>query len=119
MPVKRDGLLCKNRKARQQIRESHPEICFRALAGGRPMSHYKKTDRGFAERLILLKRIHPATERIAQFAINGFLRKDLARDDILDAIALAVSASAGMDALTAIPESPPGDTLGLPMEIVY
>jgi predicted RNase H-like nuclease len=114
-----DDLLCKNRKARQCVRESHPEICFRALAGGRPMVHYKKRDRGFSERLNLLKSVHPITEKITQFAINGFLRKDLARDDILDAIALAVSASAGVNALVSIPDNPPRDVMGLPMEITY
>jgi predicted RNase H-like nuclease len=114
-----DDLLCSDGKARQYIRESHPEICFWALAGGRPMAHYKKTGRGFAERLNLLKGITPAAEKIANYAINEFLRKDLARDDIIDAIVLAVSASAGMNALASIPANPPSDTMGLPMEITY
>ena len=114
-----DDLLCKNNKARQRVRESHPEICFRALADGRPMVHYKKKGRGFSERLKLLKSVNPAAERIANFAINGFLRKDLARDDILDAIVLAVSASAGVDSLVSIPDNPARDAMGLPMEITY
>jgi predicted RNase H-like nuclease len=114
-----DDLLCKNKKARQSIRESHPEICFRALAGGRPMAHYKKNEQGFSERRNLLKSVNPATEKIADFALDGFLRKDLARDDILDAIVLAVSASAGIKALVSIPNNPPRDAMGLPMEITY
>ncbi len=114
-----DDLLRTNEKARRCVRESHPEMCFWALAGRRPMVYYKKTDRGYAERLNLLKRVNPASEKIANFAINGFLRKDLARNDILDAIALAISATAGKNALVCIPENPPRDSTGLPMEIVY
>ncbi len=114
-----DDWLRKDKKARQCVRESHPEICFWALAGGRPMSHYKKSERGSTERLNLLKRIHPATESIVDTALEGFPRKYLARDDILDAVALADTASAGTNTLVSIPENPPRDSLGLPMEIVY
>jgi predicted RNase H-like nuclease len=114
-----DDLLCNDGKARRCIRESHPEICFWALEGGRPMTHYKKTGRGFAERLNLLKRINPATEKIADFAIKGFLRKDLTGDDVLDATVMAVSATAEENGLISIPENPPRDNKGLPMEIVY
>jgi predicted RNase H-like nuclease len=114
-----DDLLCKNGKARRCVRESHPEICFWALAGERPMTHYKKLDRGSAERLKILKRINPETEKIVNSAMKKFLRKDLARDDILDAIVLAVSAASPNDALVTIPKNPPTDSMGLPMEIVY
>jgi predicted RNase H-like nuclease len=114
-----DDLLCKNEKARRCVRESHPEICFWALAGQRPMTYYKKSDRGFAERLKLLKRINPETEIILKSAMKRFLRKDLARDDILDAIALGISAATGKKSLNTIPKNPPRDVVGLPMEIVY
>jgi predicted RNase H-like nuclease len=114
-----DELLRYSRKARQCMRESHPEICFWALAGERPMAHYKKTDRGFGERLRLLKKINPAAEIIFNTALKNYPRRYLAADDILDAIALAVTASAGMHALTSIPENPLIDSMDLPMEIVY
>ena len=114
-----DDLLLKDKKARRCVRESHPEICFWALAGGRPMAQYKKTERGFTERLNLLKKINPAIKIIIDTALEDFPRKYLAKDDILDASALAVTASAGRDALASIPENPPRDSRGLPMEIVY
>lgn len=114
-----DDLLCGNRNAQQWVRESHPEICFWALAGKRPMAYYKKTDQGSAERMRLLKKINPATEKIIYTALKNYPRKYLAADDILDATALAVTASAGMDALMSMPENPPRDSMGLPMEIVY
>ena len=46
------------------------------------------------------KKIYPQTEAIVDNALQQFRRKDLARDDILDAIVLR-------------------DNKGLPMEIVY
>jgi predicted RNase H-like nuclease len=114
-----DDLLCSNDKARRSMRESHPEICLWALADQRPMTHYKKSNRGFAERRKLLKRINPATEKIVNSAMQRFLRKDLARDDILDAIVLGISAASGKKSLDTIPKNPPRDAVGLPMEIVY
>ncbi len=114
-----DDLLTGNKRALRCMRESHPEVCFWSLAGQRPMVNYKKTDRGFAERLSLLKQINPSTEKIVCAALKRFLRKDLARDDILDATALAVSAEAGLGALDTIPKNPPTDSMGLPMQIVY
>ncbi|MBW2409782.1 MAG: DUF429 domain-containing protein [Deltaproteobacteria bacterium] len=114
-----DDLLLRYEKARPCMRESHPEVCFWALAGGNPMAHYKKTDGGFAERFKLLKKINPATEKIINAALKNYPRKYLAKDDIIDAMALAVTASAGRDALASIPIHPPCDSMGLPMEIVY
>jgi predicted RNase H-like nuclease len=114
-----DDWLLKDEKARRQVRESHPEICFWALAGERPMKHYKKTAEGFSERLKLLQKIFPLKEKIVNTALKRFLRKDLAKDDILDAIALAATAVSGEDALASIPMIPPRDAMGLPMEIVY
>ena len=83
------------------------------------MTHYKKSDRGYAERLKLLKRNNPATENIVNSALKRFLRRDLARDDIVDATALAITATAGMDALVTIPKNPPEDAMGLSMQIIY
>jgi predicted RNase H-like nuclease len=114
-----DDLLLRDEKARRCMRESHPEICFWALAGERPMAHYKKTDLGFVERLGLLGKINPATEKIMNTALKNYPRKYLAADDILDAVALAVTASTGRHALASIPQNPPCDGMDLPMQIVY
>jgi predicted RNase H-like nuclease len=114
-----DRWLRHKKPARQQIRESHPELCFWAMAGGQPMAYTKKKPQGFAERLAILKRIYPQTEAIVELALGRFRRKDLARDDILDSIALAVSARYPAESIKTIPADPPRDKTGLPMEIVY
>lgn len=114
-----DDLMNKNEEARKQIRESHPEICFWALAGGSTMAHNKKTEPGFEERLSLLKNIQPNTEQIVDEAVRKFRRKDVAKDDILDTLALAIKAASPSETLRTIPEIPERDLKNLPMEIVY
>lgn len=114
-----DDLMCNSEETRQQIRESHPEICFWALDAGKPMVYNKKTEQGFEERLSLLKNIDYIFEQIFHEALQAFKRKDLAKDDILDAIALAITSSSPSESLCTIPEKPERDLKNLPMEIVY
>ncbi len=114
-----DNLLLGNARARRCVRESHPEICFWALAGGRPMTHYKKTEQGFLERINILNKIFPSTDRIVTAAMNTYRRKELTRDDILDAMVLAITANAASEGILTIPKHPVKDPKGLLMEIVY
>ncbi len=114
-----DRLLRNNKQARRRIRESHPELCFWSLAGGHPMVYSKKKPQGFLERYSILKKIYPETKAIVDNALERFLRKDLARDDILDAIVLAVSATLPFTSMRSVPSNPPKDKKGLLMEIVY
>jgi predicted RNase H-like nuclease len=114
-----DRLLHNNKQAQRRIRESHPELCFWSLAGGHPMAYSKRRPQGFAERVALLKKIYPETKAMVDMALERFMRKDLARDDILDAIVLAVCAKLPLRSLRTVPSNPPRDKKGLPMEIVY
>ncbi len=114
-----DGLLHHSTQAGTIIRESHPEICFWALAGGKPMDHYKKSKEGLAERLEILKHNFPRSSAIYKAALDRYKRKEVARDDILDALVLAVTASMFDEGGVSLPQKPEIDRLGLPMEIVY
>ena len=107
------------REAQPKIRESHPELCFWSLAGKHIMAHSKKTPQGFAERFSILKKIQPQSDSIVKQALNQFRRKDLARDDILDGLVLAVSARLAAGKPQTVPMKPPIDKKGLTMEIVY
>ena len=114
-----DGLLRRSEKARHIVREVHPEICFWALAGGSPLSNRKKTDGGFHERLALLEGFRPSVgEEFARIRTE-FRCWDVADDDILDAMATAITASTDPAALKTLPEHPTMDSRGLPMEMVY
>jgi predicted RNase H-like nuclease len=71
------------------------------------------------ERYRVLQSNCPQTGRIVDQALDQFHRRDLARDDILDALALAVSARRSIKSIRTIPPDPPRDEKGLPMEMVY
>ena len=114
-----DNLLDKEQLAQHIIRETHPEICFRALASGKAMIHNKKTEQGIEERLKVLNNINQFSEEIYDKAIQTFKRKDLAKDDILDALALAITAASPSNTLHSIPENAERDLKNLPMEIVF
>ncbi len=114
-----DLLIDRDYLTKSVIRESHPEICFWALAGGNVMIHNKKTKQGAEERIGLLKNLKPFTEEIYHNALGSARREDLAKDDILDAIALAITAGSPSQTLHTIPEQPERDLKNLPMEIVY
>ncbi len=98
----------------QRIVESHPEVSFWALAGDEPLSNYKRTREGAAERLRLLE------------TIFGREIRDVAKphgsawDDLYDACVLAWTAShvAKGDAVH-LPAEGQYDARGLRMEIVY
>ena len=102
------------------VREIHPELLFCVLNYGKPMKSPKKRKNGRAERLSVLRRVEPQAQVICDTAWDEFAsKKKVARDDILDALAAAVIAYHHHDRLRTLPECPPKDPKGLPMEIVY
>jgi predicted RNase H-like nuclease len=89
------------------------------LAGKNTMAHSKNTAQGFTERLSVLLKNDSQTRAIVEQALDQFRRKDLARDDILDALVLAVAARFSAGRPKTLPLKPSMDQKGLPMEIVY
>jgi predicted RNase H-like nuclease len=114
-----DQFLRAKPEAREKIREIHPEVLFWALNGRRSMSHKKSHRAGFEERVEVLRRCFTRTDNLVREALSTFPRNVVARDDILDASAAAVTALLGNGALATIPEQPERDAFGLPMEMVY
>lgn len=113
-----DCLLSDDTSARGCIREIHPELCFWGLAG-RPMQHAKKRSEGLSERTQLLQSIYPQATDIISHTLSTYKRKDVARDDILDALSAAVTGLMGKQNLVSIPQEPEFDERGLRMEMVY
>lgn len=114
-----DRLLCSQPSARQRLKEIHPEICFWALGGRRPLEHSKRSPEGFAQRLQLLQSVCPHTNEVLQHALSRFRRREVARDDILDALVSAVTAACSPSGLNAIPTTPEFDACGLPMQMLF
>jgi predicted RNase H-like nuclease len=100
----------------QWVREVHPELCF-ARWRGAPPAHPKKKAAGRAERLALVAAHFGAAAFPA--ARQRHPRRDVADDDLLDALAALWSAERILrgEAIT-LPASPPLDAFGLRMEIV-
>ena len=112
-----DEFLRAESDARHKIREAHPELVFWALNDRKAMKHKKSRQVGYDERLRVLSRAFPRAEAVVNEALSSFARKDVARDDVVDALALAITGLAG-DVQT-IPATPELDNAGLAMEMVY
>ena len=114
-----DQFLRTTPEAREKIREIHPEVLFWALNGRMAMTYNKKRLGGFVERLQVLRRHFPQCDELVMEALSRFSRDQVAKDDILDALAAAVTGMCGDDRVVKIPEKLERDACGLPMEMVY
>jgi predicted RNase H-like nuclease len=114
-----DDFLTRNKDARRKIREVHPEVCFWALARGKAMLHSKQTSDGFENRKKILGKYYRQTENLVNYILKTSPRNQVKRDDILDALAAAVTAASGLQNLLTLPENPDNDARGFPMEMLY
>ena len=114
-----DELIVSSANAQYFMREIHPEVCFWGLNNGTAMTHSKKTMDGFCERMELIKTILPEAGEMVEQALDRHRRKDVARDDIADALVALITAMAPADKLQTLPEVPETDSRGIPMEMVY
>ena len=88
------------------------------MNGGTVLTEPKKTAAGLESRLAVLSRHFPAARDAFERCRAATLRRDVARDDIVDALAGAVTACLA-PGLSRFPAEPPRDEQGLPMEIVF
>lgn len=114
-----DDFLSSNPKARKKIQEIHPELCFWALNNKTPMKFKKNDKPGFEERYKLLSSLHPLCEAVLEYSIIKYSRKEVAKDDILDALVAVITASKIDLGLLMIPTNPEIDSNGLPMQMIY
>lgn len=113
-----DALLAADPAARGRLREVHPELCFWAWNGGRPMAAPKRSRDGRRERLRLVESWLGA--RVARRARGELGACEVADDDILDALAALWSASRIARGIArTLPAEPAVDARGLRMEIAY
>jgi len=101
-----------------KIRETHPEVCFFGLSG-KAMKYNKKSYEGKEERIKVLNKVFPLSSKIYGGCLSKYKRKEVARDDILDALVAAIVAKIGYKDLISIPEKEQRDSKEIRMEIVY
>ena len=111
-----DDLLRRDAKARKIVREMHPELCFWALNNRAPMRHNKRARAGFEERMAVLESCWAGARAAVREVSGRYRRKDVARDDIPDAMVAALTGRAAK--LKLLPEQPALDAR-LPMQIAW
>lgn len=113
-----DDLLHRHEDLKPKLLESHPEITFQYLNGS-PLLHKKKTPEGQAERLNIISRWHAPIKDIYNQTLKETLRKHLAKDDIIDAMGLAVAAQLSLTHGLSAVGSNKTDSAGITMNIHY
>lgn len=109
----------KNKRYINVFNESHPELVFWFLNGKKDLINNKKSNDGILERLNILSKYDSRVFEIYNLALRKYLRKDVKKDDIIDAIALALSAYLSNNNLKGIPIKPEKDNFEIEMKIVY
>jgi len=114
-----DTLLKKDPALRGKVLESHPELLFMNLNGG--MIYQKKnTKKGLRHRLSLVADHEEIAADFFRDIKEEFRRNEVAEDDIVDSMALALAAKQAKNSkIKTLPENPPKDSEGLPMAIHY
>lgn len=83
-----DQWLIQSNIDQKKIKESHPELCFHFLQPSQLKLSSKKTKEGRVQRLLILEYWKEGITRTYDFAMNQYLRKQVAADDIIDALCM-------------------------------
>lgn len=111
-----DGMLAQRRRWRARVFESHPEICFARLARG-PLSS-KRSKAGASQRGNIIEAYLPGARSSVMRILGETRRRDVAIDDLLDALVLALCAAMPTERLEQIPARADIDPRGIPMRLV-
>lgn len=114
-----DHLLRHKVRLRARVFEMHPEVAFWRLNGHAPLMHGKKTADGYARRLALLQAREPQARHFVEHVVAETLRREVQRDDIVDAIAGLILARRGVGDVLSLTGGHTRDSEGLPMRICY
>lgn len=114
-----DAALNEKPKLARRVREVHPEVLFWALNDQTPLEHYKKTADGEEERLAILERYLPNARALYWNARSVYSKVLVAPDDILDAMAAAVTGLIARGNYQRLPDEEETDERQRRMEMVY
>jgi len=115
-----DSILIRDVSLQSRLRETHPEVCFWSLNNRQEMKDRKKSEQGLAERLKVLARLSRNANEFYNRIKSQYKVKDVSSDDIVDAMAAALTASLSERyGIRTLPQTPELDSHGLRMEIVF
>ncbi|MFT7220623.1 MAG: putative RNase H-like nuclease [Candidatus Azotimanducaceae bacterium] len=109
-----DRLLLAKPALTKRVFESHPELAFAVLAGGQALPPKKKIE-GFEARLLILSEYIQGVQLLVETALSNYRRATLAKDDVLDALVLAVTGSMEQ---TILNDSADRDEKGIPIRML-
>ncbi|MEO1135068.1 MAG: DUF429 domain-containing protein [Pseudomonadota bacterium] len=102
----------------KRLGEGHPEVAFHRLNNGAPCVHPKRTEDGQRERRKLLFAAGlTSADALYETLRHEVGRKNIGRDDVFDACALALTAKARLDGAAIRLTDGARDARGLVMEI--
>ena len=119
--VELDNVLQQDPTLLTNVHECHPEVCWAEMNQGQPMRFRKKSAAGRTERLALVDtHFGPAGRAVYNAARDQYLRRQVALDDVLDALCCLWTAEriAAGQAVSLLPQ-PEIDPLGIPMQMAY
>lgn len=103
-----------------EIIESHPELCFKYLNNGNVLLSKKSKYNGLQERKNILFGYDEKLKDLFELIENNTLRKDVARDDICDAICLCLVNKLGSkEKLSFIKDIIASDDKGIKIRLAY
>lgn len=118
LPKVREADVAARTCAPGRLREAHPELAFIALNKNAPLRYSKHYPEGLLERRGLLAGIHG--EGLARMEARRKGQASVGATDLYDALAvLETAAHIASDRACLVPEPPPLDSFGLPMEITF
>jgi predicted RNase H-like nuclease len=118
-----DTFLRRTDEVRALVRESHPELCFRKLnRGDEPVGAKADADGIERRKRLVCEAVGVEREQLdatVETLTEPRYAPRAGTDDVLDAAVLAATAERVADGdYVTLPEDPPEDAAGLPMEIV-
>jgi len=115
-----DELLQEDEALREKVYESHPELLFKLINGGNVLYQKKSTKEGLRHRRYIIKDYREDLDDIYREVKEEYRRNEVKRDDIIDALILAIYAEESLNnSIKTLPEEPERDETGLPMAIHY
>ena len=102
------------------VHESHPELCFCYIKDYQSINFNKKTSEGFEERINIIENFFPNTNQLVQSTFEENKKEHIKKDDILDAIILAISAKEWKNnGSRTIRQKEENDEMNIPFGIFY
>lgn len=93
-------------------------MCFEK-ATTKSICYSKKAREGVLEQLEIMGKYFPDSQSVYSGVLKRYLSRDVRRDDIVDAMVLAVTARESRGRLRSLPPELEMDEKGLPMAIWY